>query len=178
MWKPSAKTEGVIRKIRAKRGTECGERERSPNRLKDFECSNYSTNLSGFPSSACSANQNGNLPRDHSALTPALGYLLAGEYLPPTELTRREKKRKQKPKSTSLLVSLNNVLCIKCAVRSCGQLNFLAQIFYPGHSVRVKTRSAHIGFGSRSIVRPDWFWPLSDYIKHPSTERSYLSGCR
>ena len=84
MWKPSTKTEGVIRKIRAKRGTECGERERSPDRSKDFECGNYSTNLSGFPSSACSANQNGNLPRDHSALTPALGYLLAGECSPPT----------------------------------------------------------------------------------------------
>ena len=92
------------KKMRAKGGNECDELERrSPKRSKDFECGDQSTNLKRFLSSACSANQNGNLPRDHSALTPALGCLLAGEYSPPTETTRREKKRKQKPKSTSLL---------------------------------------------------------------------------
>ena len=92
------------KKMRAKPGNECDELERrSSNRSKDFECGDQSTNLKRFLSSACSANQNGNLPSDHSALTPALGCLLAGEYSPPTETTRREKKRKQKPKSTSLL---------------------------------------------------------------------------
>ena len=92
------------KKMRAKRGNECDEPERrSPHRSMDFECGDESTNLRRFLSSACSANQNGNLLRDYSASTPAIGCLLAGEYSPPTALTRREKKRKQNPKLTSLL---------------------------------------------------------------------------